>query len=102
MTQAPGFSGDAIVDIALDDIRDNGAYPDARSSIVPGLQYAEHSGKGHVKAADGCSQPESTPSLLFVAAGDTGKVDVIEIKTGGILKTLNTPGVTCLAQYWRQ
>ncbi len=69
---------------------------------MPGLQYAEHSGKGHVKAADGCSQPESTPSLLFVAAGDTGKVDVIEIKTGGILKTLNTPGVTCLAQYWRQ
>ncbi len=97
-----GFSGKVLVDLAFDDIRNNGAFPDARSALIPGLRYAEHSGKGHVKSLKGCPAPAAIPQLMFVAASDTGKVDVIDIDSGRLLRTLDTPGVTCLAHYWRQ
>lgn len=102
-TPVPGLlSGNAIVDLAFDDIQNQGALPDQRSALVPGLRYRNHSGKGLVKLAGGNAVAARLPRLLFVALDDTGTVDVLELATGNRLATLPAPGVRCLCDYWRQ
>ncbi len=96
------LSGNSPVDLAFDDIVNAGAFPDARSSVVGGLQYAAHSGKGHVKVANGQPRPAAAPLFVAVALADTGKIDLIDLATGGRVRTLDAAGVRALAHYWRQ
>jgi hypothetical protein len=42
------------------------------------------------------------PRFVFVALGDTGKLDVFEMDTGTRLKTLDIPGISVVSHYWRQ
>ncbi|RMF96718.1 MAG: hypothetical protein D6741_10765, partial [Planctomycetota bacterium] len=96
------LSGNNVVDIAVDNLNNVGAYPDITSLFVGNLVYADHSGKGQVKNVNGQSQPAIDPRFMFIALADTGKVDVVEIDTGKIVRTLSVPGVRVLADYWRQ
>jgi hypothetical protein len=96
------LSGNAIVDVAFDDIVNVGALPDQQSPVVPGLRQARHSGKNLVKLAGSSAMPARSPRLLFVALGDTGTVDVLEIASGRRLVTVPAPGIRALCDYWRQ
>ncbi len=58
----------------------------------------QHSGKGAVKNG----VPPMTPQLMFIALSDAGRVDVIELGTGKKLASIRMPGVTVVANYWRQ
>ncbi|HHI79064.1 MAG TPA: YncE family protein [Planctomycetes bacterium] len=93
------LSGNDPVDIALDDIYNVGALPDLRSTFISNLTYADHSGKGMLKAGNTIA---SLPRYLLVALGDVGKVDVVELDTGLVLARIAAPGVTSLCHYWRQ
>ena len=42
------------------------------------------------------------PVFLFVALGDTGKIDVIDMVARVKITTIDVPGVNLLATYWRQ
>ena len=42
------------------------------------------------------------PIFMFVAFGDTGTVDTIEVATGARFATTSVPGIQCLCDYWRQ
>lgn len=95
------FSGNALVDLAFDETYNDGAAQDV-PSILPGLTYAPHSGKGQFKQAGGGIIPSHRSLLMFAASGDTGRVDVMDLNTGQILKRIDAPGVTCLSHYWRQ
>ncbi len=92
------LSGNAPVDLAVDDIRNFGAAPDLVSTQVGNIVYADHSGKGIMKGG----APASNPRFLFVALGDRGRVDVLEIATGKVLRRIDMPGVRALSHYWRQ
>jgi hypothetical protein len=97
------FSGNSLTDVALDEIRNNGAVPEVRSAHVPGLTYAVHSGKGQLRwTIDNRLVAAHVPRFLIVAAADTGKVDVVELATGAKIAALDVPGVATLAHYWRQ
>ena len=98
------FSGNAPVDIALDDIFNYGGSPD---QVTPFNQTAplpptSHSGKGFVKNVAGANLPAYLPILMFVALADTGKVDVFEFGSGKRVRTLDVPGVSVVSNYWRQ
>jgi DNA-binding beta-propeller fold protein YncE len=93
------LSGTSPVDLAIDDIYNAGAIPDLTSNQNSNLIYADHSGKGAVR---GGGISASAPRFLFVAFGDTGTVDVVEMDTGKRVKTLDVPGVGSLSYYWRQ
>ncbi|MBK8979810.1 MAG: hypothetical protein IPM29_28260 [Planctomycetes bacterium] len=96
------LSGRVPVDVAFDDLTNEGGALDVPSLVVPGLPSARHSGKGHLKMTASGVVPATLPRLAFVAFADTGKVDVIDLGTGALVRTLDVPGVTCLAHYWRQ
>jgi len=95
------LSGNQIVDLAFDDIRNQGALADRRSSPLP-PGALQHSHKGVVKLGGSGFVPAHAPRLLFVALADVNKVDVIEVDTGRREHTIDTPGVSCLANYFRQ
>ncbi|PIE23061.1 MAG: hypothetical protein CSA62_09245 [Planctomycetota bacterium] len=92
------LSGKSPIDIASDNLLNYGANADARSTIVSNLTYADHSGKSMVKAGNIASRPR----MLFIALGDTGKVDVVELDTGKVIRRISVPGVTSVTDYWRQ
>ncbi len=97
------LSGDSPIDIALDDLNNSGALADSPSSQVSNLVYADHSGKSQIKrTSNGQTVPSTTPRFLLVALSDTGTVDVIEVDSGKIVKTIKATGVSCLSHYWRQ
>lgn len=98
------FSGKIVVDLAFDEIENLGADRELRSVLYPGLPASPHSGKslGRYAYQSAVVQPSYKPRFLFVALADTGRVDVIELASGRRMRTLETPGVTCLAHYWRQ
>jgi hypothetical protein len=96
------LSGREPVALCFDDIRNRGALPDRRSSEVPGLPYADHSGKGQVKVDGTALVGARTPLLMFVAFGDTGRVDVLNVETGRRLRSIEVPGVVGLASYFSQ
>ncbi len=93
------LSGNAPVDLALDEIHNVGALSDQVTAFNQGVQPPPmgHSGKGVLKGA----QRAFTPRLLFVALGDTGRVDVFQVDSGQRLASLSAPGVRVLASYWR-
>jgi hypothetical protein len=96
------LSGQAPMDLAFDDVVNQGAWPDQQSAVVPGLRYANHSGKGLVKLAGGVPVAARVPQLMFVALADVGRVDVIELTTGQRLASVPAPGIRALCDYWRQ
>jgi len=96
------FSGNDAVDIAFDDIHNLGALADVPSAVVPGLVYATHSGKGHLKQTPGTPSAAHTPLFMAVALADTGRVDLIELSTGRLLRSLQVGAVHSLSHYWRQ
>src|SRR5690606_32593942 len=96
-----GFGPGAPRDLALDDCRNRGAWPDARSPIVPGLEYAVHSCKGHVKIVDGAPTAARSPNRLVVATG-AGGVHVVASSDGSVLARHVGLGALSLAHYWRQ
>jgi hypothetical protein len=96
------LSGNAIVDLALDDLVNMGALPDQQSPVLSGLRHAQHSGKNLVKLVGRNVLPARAPRLLFVAMGDSGTVDVLQLATGQRLATVPAPGIRALCDYWRQ
>jgi hypothetical protein len=92
------LSGNTPIDVATDDLYNVGANADQTSVQVANLTYALHSGKGVIKGG----VQAVTPKMLFIAMGDTGIVDVVEIETGKVIRRLSVPGVTSLTNYWRQ
>jgi hypothetical protein len=96
------FSGNYAVDLAFDDVRNEGAFPDVGSLLLPNLPVAPHSGKGQAKRKFGTVVAAHQPRLMFLALADTGRVDVFEMATGRRLTSPAVPGVRCLGAYWRQ
>jgi hypothetical protein len=94
------FSGAVIRDIAFDDTLNAGAFPDVISSVVPGIVQAPHSGKGHLKQDGAAQVVAEDPRLMFVATTD--HVDVVDVATGTLIRSIDTPGVVSLSNYWRQ
>ncbi len=92
------LSGRTPIDIAYDDIYNFGAAADAQSQQFSNLVYADHSGKGMIKGGTAAGRPR----LLFIALGDSGNVDVVELDTGKVIRTISVPGITSLTNYWRQ
>ncbi|MEZ5962784.1 MAG: hypothetical protein R3F56_02955 [Planctomycetota bacterium] len=95
------FSGNQIADLAFDECYNDGASADVPSPL-PGLLYARHSGKGFLKQGSTGIVAAHRSQLMFVACSDTGKVDVVDLVSGLILKSIDAPGVTTLSHYWRQ
>ena len=108
-TPAPGsfvdlMSGNSIIDLAHDDLRNFGAATGQVSQFFSAAATTpyQHSGKHAVKNVQGAVQPAVQPRLLFVALSDVGNVDVFEINTGTRIATISVPGVRVVSNYWRQ
>ncbi len=96
------LSGNAPIDLAVDDMNNLGAFPPYKSTLFSNLTYADHSGKGVVVLNNGQAAPAVTPRFLFVGLADTGKLDVVELDTGKVVRTIDVPGIRTVANYWRQ
>lgn len=98
------LSGNSIVDLCTDDLRNFGGYLGQLTPYNSGYTATpfQHSGKHVAKNANGAVVRAVTPRLLFVALSDVGKVDVVEIGTGTRRATINAPGVRVVSSYWRQ
>jgi hypothetical protein len=103
------FSGNAIVDIAMDELVNQGAQADQVTPFnanIPASPFA-HSSKGWVKTPTivGGGQivtPPYLPKYLFAAVADRGRVDVMEINSGRLVASIEVEGIPqVLAQYWR-
>ena len=95
------FTGNQIVGLCFDDLQNRGALPDRRPSPLP-PGALQHSLKGVVKNGPSGFEAAHAPMFLFVALGDTGNVDVMELATGARVATLDVPDVRCLGNYFRQ
>jgi DNA-binding beta-propeller fold protein YncE len=93
------LSGQSPADLAFDDVKNFGYYPDYTSTQISNLQYAVHSGKGSTK---GGLQIAVVPKYVFIALADTGTLDVFELDTGAKVRTLEIPGIRVVSNYWRQ
>ncbi|MCA8966621.1 MAG: hypothetical protein KDC48_17200, partial [Planctomycetes bacterium] len=98
------LSGDSIVDLCTDDLRNFGGFPGQLTPFNASYQATPfiHSGKHVLKASGGNVVAAVLPRLLFVALSDVGKVDVFEISTGTRRATIDAPGVRVVSSYWRQ
>lgn len=95
------LSGNHVVDIAFDDVHNHGALADRRLQTLP-PSTLQHSNKGIAKVDGAQFVPAHAPRLVFIALGDTGKIDVFDLSTHAKLSTLDAPGVTCLGNYFHQ
>ena len=95
------MSGNSIIDLATDDLRNNGGLAGQLNIQAPNYNTTPyiHSGKYTLRLAN---TPASAPRLLFVALSDVGNVDVFEIATGTRIATIPVPGVRVVSNYWRQ
>jgi hypothetical protein len=98
------LSGNTIVDVTFDEMRNVGALPDLTNAFQTNLTQPpmRHSGKSIVKANGGAAAIPFQPKLVFIALSDAGKVDVFEFGSGRKIKSLDVPGVSCVSTYWRQ
>ncbi|MBK8096433.1 MAG: hypothetical protein IPK26_04955 [Planctomycetes bacterium] len=96
----PLLSGNSVIDLTVDDLINSGGLAGQATQFNGTLATSVigHSGKDGRK---GTTLPIA-PRLLFVAYSDVGKVDVLELTTGRRIRTLDVPGVSVLASYWRQ
>ncbi|MEM7205310.1 MAG: hypothetical protein AAF628_33955 [Planctomycetota bacterium] len=104
------FSGNAPVDVGMDEVRNLGASNDQVTQFnqnVP-LPALGHSAKGAIKTNvstfvfSGAFVPPFRPSYLFVALADVGQVDVFDIGSGKKVTSIDAPGVQVIGTYWRQ
>lgn len=104
------LSSDQPVDIALDNLVNLGALG-GLSSGYNDIPAAQHSGKTLYRIIQGAPVPVGAPEYLFVAHPSAGIVDVI--KMTGLVRTdvdpctpgtqsIVAPGVSVVADYWRQ
>ncbi len=105
-TPSPGsfvdqMSGNSIIDLANDDLLNQGADQGQPSQFFTAGQQTPyfHSGKHTLKSG---LQAACQPRLLFVALSDVGNVDVFELDTGTRIATISVPGVRVVSNYWRQ
>ncbi len=98
------MSGNAPVDIAMDEMANAGALFDQVTPFNLGIQTPPmlHSGKGTSKAIMGGVAAPAAPKLMFIAVQDSGKVDVFEFDSGQRLTSISVPGVRTVTSYWRQ
>ncbi|MFQ5503298.1 MAG: hypothetical protein ACE5F1_00705 [Planctomycetota bacterium] len=97
------LSGNNVVDIALDEMQNNGILAPYVSSFISNIKYALHSGKGHVKITPtGALVPATTNRMIFAALADSGRVDVLSFPNGEKIRTIDVPGVRKLRTYWSQ
>jgi hypothetical protein len=100
------LSGNAPVDLAMDEMYNGGAAADQVTDYNRQFQLSPmgHSGKGMVKTGlvGVLLGRPATPKFLFIALQDVGKVDVFEIDSSNKIATLDVPGVRVVASYWRQ
>jgi len=99
------FSGNSIVDIAMDEIFNNGAGTDQITTFnmnIPKSPFG-HSSKSWIKV--GRVNPSDSPyqpNFLFAALSDRGNVEVMELNSGRRIATIPVDGVPrVLAQYFR-
>ncbi|MCB9879675.1 MAG: hypothetical protein H6835_18940 [Planctomycetes bacterium] len=98
---ADQMSGNSIIDLCYDDLRNFGGLPGQANVYAPSFATTPylHSGKHTLKNG---SVRASTPRLLFIALSDVGAVDVFELQSGTRVQTISAPGVRVVANYWRQ
>jgi hypothetical protein len=98
------MSGNSIIDIAVDDMYNNGGLYGQGTQFNgnAAITAFDHSGKHTIKPVPGGFVPATVPKLLFVALSDVGKVDVFDINSTQRIATLDVPGVRVVASYWRQ
>jgi hypothetical protein len=98
------MSGNAPVDFTFDEMVNFGGAPGQVTQFNSGLTATPmtHSGKDALKAIGGAPGIPYVPKLLIVALGDTGKLDVFEVNTGRLVRTIDVPGITSVSSYWRQ
>ena len=104
------LSSDQPVDLALDNLVNIGSVGGLASAYndIPG---AQHSGKTLYRVIQGAPVPVSAPEYLFIAHPSAGIVDVIKM-TGLVrvdvdpctpgTQSIVAPGVSVVADYWRQ
>ena len=99
------FEGNSIVDIAMDELFNNGAGTDqitAQNFTIPLSPYG-HSSKSWIKV--GRVNPSDAPfhpQFLFAAVADRGQVEVMELNSGRKIATIDVDGVPrVLGQYFR-
>jgi hypothetical protein len=94
------FSGNSVADFAFDEMFNQGAGVNQVTQFNGSLGQSilGHSAKGAVMNG---IRP-MRPAYLFVALGDVGKVDVIDVVSRIRVTTLDVPGVALLSTYWRQ
>ncbi len=99
------LSGNSVSDFVFDEMNNVGVFPNQRTpnNGSLGTSVIGHSAKGTVliNPQGGPVRPY-TPAYLFVAMGDTGKIDIIDVVARVKVKTIDVPGVTILSSYWRQ
>jgi hypothetical protein len=94
------FSGNSISDVAVDEMFNTGVGVNQISlySGLSGTSILGHSSKGALVNGG----VPIRPSYLFVALSDSGKIDVFDIVARIKVTTIDMPGVSQLATYWRQ
>jgi len=96
------ISSGAIVDLAVDDLTNQGDLTAVRSAYSTGGSAIPHSGKSMLRPVPGGFIVVSEPRFLFVANAN-GFVDVVNLETGqAYVDPIRVPGVRVLAHYWRQ
>ncbi|MCA8970801.1 MAG: hypothetical protein KDC95_13485 [Planctomycetes bacterium] len=96
------LSGNRIIDIAFDDMKNFGAHPEFASPLYPSLPHALHSGKSLARLDGTTYRATYEPRFVFVALGDTNTVDIVELATGKLFRSLSVPGVRSLGHYFSQ
>ena len=97
------FSGNSVVDVAVDEMVNNGGAPNQLTQfngLIPLVPFG-HSDKGGLKII-GAPVAPIVPKLLFVALSDVGRVDVLEVGSGSRVTSIRVPGVRSVSGYWRQ
>ncbi|MCB9918515.1 MAG: YncE family protein [Planctomycetes bacterium] len=96
------LSGNRIVDIAFDDMKNFGAHPEFTSPLYPSLPHALHSGKSLARRDGTKYRATYEPRFVFVALDDSNTVDIVELATGKLFRSLSVPGVRSLGHYFSQ
>lgn len=94
------LSGNSVSTICFDDLTNAGAGINQISQFNGdlGVSIYNHSAKGALLGG----APSNTPTLMFVALSDVGRVDVVDLTARVVLTSIDAPGVRVLSNYYRQ
>ena len=100
------LSGNSPIDVAFDEMLNGGALPNQLTPFNGGVgqSFILHSSKGAALLPILAFIPSAAyiPRYIFIALSDTGKIDVFDLNTEAKITSIDVPGVTMLASYWRQ